>query len=392
MAKGRDRWNLLDLGAVHRVVVKLGSSTLTHPRRGLREEVIGEVAEQVATLAESNGLAFVVVSSGAIASGRKALGLTGRPSLAQKQAAAAVGQPALMEAWSRALGRRGLRVGQVLLAHEDFADRRRFVNARNTFETLIASGVVPVVNENDTVATAEIRLGDNDHLAALVSHLVGADLLVLLTDSDGLYTADPHADPSAVRVPVLERVDEAVLGQAHGVRNGSPGTGGMVAKLQAARLAASCGVPVVIAKGDAERCLEEILAGDDVGTLVLPAQGATPHGRKLWIAAAGRVRGTVTVDEGAARALREEGRSLLPAGITAVSGDFRSGDLVTVLDPEGRPIARGVTGWSRAVAWGMGRRTAELRDLAAMGLEPEVIHRDDLTGLPWSDDAQGGQG
>lgn len=385
------RRELLDVARIHRVVVKLGSSTLTHPRRGLREEVIGEVAEQVATLVEALGLSFVVVSSGAIASGRKVLGLSGRASLAQKQAAAAVGQPALMEAWSRALGRRGLRTGQVLLTHEDFDDRKRYVNARNTFETLLASGIVPIVNENDTVATAEIRLGDNDHLAALVAQLVGADLLVLLTDSDGLFTADPHLDPEATRVPVMDRMDDAALSRAEGTRPDSPGTGGMSSKLLAARMAASLGVPVVITKGDAEGRLEQILAGEDVGTLVPPAEGARPTARKRWIAAAARPRGTLTVDEGAARVLREDGRSLLPAGITAVSGDFRPGDLVTILDSEGRPVARGVTGWPAVdVAAAMGRRTADLGDLVRKGLVPEVVHRDDLTLLPWDDDSKGG--
>jgi glutamate 5-kinase len=383
MRKKIGRRDLLTGDAIHRVVIKLGSSTLTHPRRGLREEVIGEIAEQVATLVESRSLSVIVVSSGAISSGRKVLGLTGRPSLAQKQAAAAVGQPVLMEAWSRALGRRGLRTGQVLLTHEDFADRRRYLNAKNTFETLLASGIVPIVNENDTVATAEIRLGDNDHLAALVAHLVGADLLVLMTDLDGLFTADPHRDPDAVRIPVLDRVDDAALGRAQGTRAGSPGTGGMSSKLQAARLASSLGVPVVITQGDLERRLEDVLAGEDVGTFVIPAAGVRPSGRKLWIAAAGRLRGTLTVDEGAARVLREDGRSLLPAGITAVSGDFRPGDVVAILDPEGQVVARGVSGWpADEVARAMGRRTADLGDLSERGLSPEVVHRDDLTLLP----------
>ncbi len=390
MARKDGRGDLLAGDGIHRVVVKLGSSTLTHPRRGLREEVIGEVAEQVASLIESRGLSFVVVSSGAIASGRKLLGLTGRPSLAQKQAAAAVGQPVLMEAWSRALGRRGLRTGQVLLTHEDFADRRRYVNAKTTFEMLLASGIVPIVNENDTVATAEIRMGDNDQLAALVAHLVGADLLVLMTDSDGLFTADPHKDPGAVRIPLLDRVDEAALGRAHGTREGSPGSGGMSSKLKAARLASSLGVPAVIIRGDIERRMEDVLAGKDVGTYVPPALGVRPSGRKLWIAAAGRPRGTLTIDEGAARVLREDGRSLLPAGITAVSGDFRPGDVVAILDPEGRVVARGVSGWpADEVTRAMGRRTADLGDLAERGLSPEVIHRDDLTLLA-GDEPEGG--
>jgi glutamate 5-kinase len=368
-----------------RVVVKLGSATLTHPRRGLREEVISEVAEQIATLAESRHLLFTVVSSGAIASGRKVLGLSGRPSLPEKQAAAAVGQPALMEAWSRALGRRGLKTGQVLLTHEDFDDRKRYVNAQRTMETLLAAGVIPIVNENDTVATAEIRLGDNDHLAALVTHMVGADLLVLLTDSDGLFTADPHKDPGAQRIPVLEGIGDEMLARVDGPVQGSPGTGGMASKLRAARLVSSWGIPVVIAAGAQERRLEDVLEGRDVGTLVVPGKptnGRTGR-RKMWIATAGRPRGTITVDDGASRVLRESNRSLLPAGITAVSGEFAPGDVVTILDGEGHPIARGVARWPAAeVAKGMGRRTADLKGLIAKGLDPEVVHRDDLTLLP----------
>ena len=384
------RRRLFEDGRIRRVVVKLGSSTLTSPRRGLREEVIGELAEQVATLAAERDVSVVVVSSGAIACGRKALGLKGRPTLPQKQAAAAIGQPALMEAWSRALGRRGRMAAQVLMTHEDFADRTRYLNARATFEALLAAGAVPVVNENDTVATAEIRMGDNDHLAALVAHLVGADLLVLMTDSDGLFTADPHRDPGARRVPVVERIDDDLLGTARGTRADGPGSGGMSTKLAAARLAASYGVPVVITRGDVERRLEEVVQGRDVGTLVLPSEGARPSRRKLWIATARRPRGTLTVDEGAARVLRGEGKSLLPAGIVAVTGDFEPGDVVTILDPEGRPLGRGVCGWSAGdVARGMGRRTGDLGELLAGGLQPEVVHRDDLTLLPPEDGGTG---
>lgn len=382
MDAGEARKRVLDPARVRRVVVKLGSSVLTHPRRGLREEVIGALAEQVATLSERHGLQFVVVSSGAIASGRKALGLVGKLDLAHKQAAAAVGQTALMEAYERAFGRRGKRVGQLLLTHADFDARDRYLNARHTLEALLDLGVVPIINENDTVATQEIRLGDNDHLAALVTLLLPADLLVLLTETDGLYTADPHVDPGAVRLPLVEP-DAEPEAHVEGARAGSVGTGGMASKLGAARLVAARGIPVAIAGGHGEQPLEDLFDGRDVGTLVLPSTSDRQSSRKLWIGHARRVEGTLRVDEGARRALLEGGRSLLPAGVVGVQGEFDAGDVVAIVGPDGQPFARGISNWTHAeVAAGLGRRSTEVRGLLGDEIDPEVVHRDDLMLLP----------
>lgn len=376
------RKRVLDPQRVRRVVVKLGSSVLTHPRRGLREEVIGALAEQVATLSERYGMQFVVVSSGAIASGRKALGLVGKLDLAHKQAAAAVGQTALMEAYERAFGRRGKRVGQLLLTHADFDARDRYLNARHTLGALLELGVVPVINENDTVATQEIRLGDNDQLAALVTLLTDADLLVLLTETDGLFSADPHVDPAAVRLPVIE-ADSRPEARVDGARAGSVGTGGMASKLQAARLVAACGVPVAITCGHGEQPLEDLFAGLDLGTVVLPTVGDRASSRKLWIGHARRVEGTLTVDEGARKALREGGRSLLPAGIVKAEGEFDAGDVVAIAGLDGVPFARGISSWTSAeVAGGLGRKSAEVRAVLGDEIDPEVVHRDNLTLLP----------
>src|SRR3989304_2842163 len=234
---------------IRRIIVKLGSGTLTDASLGLREPPIRSLAGQVAKMRKDRGSDVVVVPSGAIAAGRKKLGMTDRPrTIALKQAAAAVGQTTLMRAYERAFEKRGLKVGQLLLTHEDFENRERYLNAKNTLETLLSRGIVPIINENDTVATEEIRLGDNDHLAALVTQLMGADLLLLLTDSDGLYTRDPHRFPDAKRIPLLAKIDDDIL-RSTGVRGGSVGTGGMGSKLLAARVVTSWGTPVVIADG-----------------------------------------------------------------------------------------------------------------------------------------------
>jgi glutamate 5-kinase len=382
MDAGEVRRRVLDPGRVRRVVVKLGSSVLTHARRGLREEVIGGLAEQVASLSERHGLQFVVVSSGAIASGRKALGLSGKLDVAHKQAAAAVGQTALMEAYERAFRQRRRTVGQLLLTHADFDARDRYLNARHTLDALLDMGVVPIINENDTVATQEIRLGDNDHLAALVALLLPADLLILLTETDGLFSADPHVDPTATRVAVLEAGADPDA-QVDGARAGSVGTGGMASKLHAARLAAARGIPVAIACGHGEQPIEDLFAGKDVGTLVLPTTGERASSRKLWIGHARRVEGTLVVDAGARKALQEGGRSLLPAGVTRVEGEFDAGDVVAIAGPDGLAFARGISGWSSAeVAAGLGRKTAEVRTLLGDEMDPEVVHRDNLTLLP----------
>jgi glutamate 5-kinase len=366
---------------IRRIIVKLGSGTLTDESPGLRETTIRSLAAQVAIISGARGIQVVVVTSGAIAAGRKKLGMAGRPrTVALKQAAAAVGQTTLMRAYERAFEKRGLIVGQLLLTHEDFESRERYINARNTLETLLSRGIVPIINENDTVATEEIRLGDNDHLAALVTQLMGADLLLLLTDSEGLYTRDPHRYPDALRIPILSKVDEDLIRSAGGMHGGSTGTGGMGSKLLAARLVSDWGTPVVIAGVRSRRSILDVLDGRDSGTLILPGGAVKARSRKLWIAHARQPHGTISVDDGAKKVLLEGGKSLLPAGIVGVSGTFRKGDAVSICDRRGRIFARGIVSWgSEQVGRGKGLKSPVVRATLGEDTPAEVVHRDNLT-------------
>ena len=376
---------------VRRVVVKLGSGTVTHPEKGLREPTIRALAAQLSSAWSESGVSFVVVTSGAIAAGRKKLGMAERPrTVALKQAAAAVGQTSLMRAYERAFEKRGRHVAQLLLTHEDFEDRGRYVNARNTLLALLARGIVPIVNENDTVATEEIRLeggggGANDHLATLVTQMIGADLLILLTDSDGLFTKDPHRHPDARRIPLVRDIDDASIRAAVGRHSSSEGTGGMASKIQAARVLSASGVPVVIASGLSRRSILDILGGKDTGTLILPRRTGKLRSRKMWIAYAMNAHGTILVDGGARKVLMDGGKSLLPAGVTGARGRFRPGDAVSIADTRGRVFARGIARWSsEQVERGKGKRSAEVRALLGPETPAEVVHRDDLTILPHS--------
>jgi len=366
---------------IRRIIVKLGSGTLTDASLGLREPTIRSLAEQVAEIRKDRGIEVVVVTSGAIAAGRKKLGMADPPrTIALKQAAAAVGQTTLMRAYERAFERRGLKVGQLLLTHEDFENRERYLNAKNTLETLLSHGIVPIINENDTVATEEIRLGDNDHLAALVTQLMGADLLLLLTDSDGLFTRDPHRFSDARRIPLLAKIDDETIRSAGGRRGGSVGTGGMGSKLLAARVVSDWGTPVVIAGGLSRRSIVDVLDGKETGTLILPQSTAKAPSRKMWIAHARQPHGSILVDDGARKVLLEGGKSLLPAGILGVTGTFRKGDSVSIADRKGRIFARGIASWSREqVDRGMGRKSAEVRSILGEEIPAEVVHRDNLT-------------
>ena len=371
---------------VRRVVVKLGSGTVTDPGGGLRLSTIRALAAQLSSALAADGVSFVVVTSGAIAAGREKLGMTERPrTVSLKQAAAAVGQTSLMRAYERAFEKRGRHVAQLLLTHDDFESRERYVNARNTLLALLARGIVPIVNENDTVATEEIRLGDNDHLATLVTQMIGADLLILLTDSDGLQTKDPHRHRDARRIPVVENLDDASVLAAVGRRGSSAGTGGMASKLRAARVLSSSGIPVVIASGLSRRSILDILEGRDTGTLILPRRTGKLRSRKMWIAYAMNAHGTILVDGGARKVLMEGGKSLLPAGVTGARGRFRPGDAVSIADRRGRVFARGIARWSsEQVDRGKGKRSAEVRTLLGPETPAEVVHRDDLTILPQS--------
>jgi glutamate 5-kinase len=369
------RPHLRVIGPVTRVVVKVGSSLLTEGRQ-LSEPKIDALAEEICAVADQGGLPLIV-TSGAIAAGAGRLQLPRRPrTIPEKQAAAAIGQSYLMWAYEQAFSRRGRQVAQILLTQDDFADRRRFLNAQNTLATLLEHRVIPVINENDTVAVDEIRVGDNDTLSATVACLVGADLLVLLSDVAGLYTADPRHDPAARLVPTVEGIDAALLETARGTSS-SVGTGGMRTKLRAARTVTDFGIPMVIADGRSPDTLRRLLAGGEIGTLFLPAQQRIA-GKKHWIRHTLAPAGDILVDAGAARAILQGGKSLLPAGVTGTSGEFDAGDPVRVVGPDGREVARGLTRYGAAAIAGIrGEKTAKVRCLACYTAD-EVVHRDEM--------------
>ena len=391
---GNSAREIVSSSSVRRVVVKLGSGTVTDPGGGLRLSTIRALAAQLSNALAADGVSFVVVTSGAIAAGREKLGMAERPrTVPLKQAAAAVGQTSLMRAYERAFEKRGRHVAQLLLTHDDFESRERYVNARNTLLALLVRGIVPIVNENDTVATEEIRLGDNDHLATLVTQMIGADLLILLTDSDGLQTKDPHRHPDARRIPVVENLDDASVLAAVGRRVSPEGTGGMASKLRAARVLSASGIPVVIASGLSRRSILDILGGRDTGTLILPRRTGKLRSRKMWIAYAMNAHGTILVDGGARKVLMEGGKSLLPAGVTGARGRFRPGDAVSIADRRGRVFARGIARWSSdQLERGKGKRSAEVRSLLGPETPAEVVHRDDLTILPQSGTSESRKG
>ncbi len=359
-----------------RLVVKIGSVLLVDEATGrIRRDWLDALADDVAA-ARAQGRQVMLVSSGAIAVGRRHLGLTQRSlKLEEKQAAAATGQIRLAHAYQETLARHDITVAQVLLTLEDTEERRRHLNARSTLTTLLGLGCVPVINENDTVATSEIRFGDNDRLAARVAAMVSADTLVLLSDIDGLYTADPKADPAAKHVPEVAQITpeiEAMAGEA------PPGhsSGGMVTKLAAARIAVGAGCRMVIASGRRLHPLKALEEGAEA-TWFLPASGPRTA-RKAWIAGSLKATGELTVDDGVAAALAA-GRSLLPAGVTAVSGRFERGDLVVVRDQSGRELARGLVAYSAAQARRIaGHKSREIEALIGYRGRDEMIHRDDL--------------
>ena len=359
------------------VVVKVGTSSITADSGELDDAAVVKLCAEVAD-ARSDGHEIMVVVSGAIAAGLPALGLHERPDdIRTLQAIAAVGQPRLMERIGAILREHGLVAGQVLLTPHDFGHRSQYLHARETLRRLLDLGVVPVVNENDTVADDEIRFGDNDRLAALVSHLVSADVLVLLTDTPGLFTADPRLDAEASLIDEIVEVDAALEGLAGGTGT-QRGSGGMASKLAAAKIAAWSGVRVVIAAAGADGVVRDAVAGRPVGTAVRARPTRLPS-RKLWIAFALGSKGRVVVDAGARAALTADGRSLLPAGVRAVEGDFVADDAVEVVTDDGMAFAKGLVRYSatalRTVA---GARTADLPE----GAPHEVIHRDDLVVLP----------
>jgi glutamate 5-kinase len=360
-----------------RVVVKVGSSLVTNEGRGLDEEAIGEWCRQLAHLIR-DGREVIMVSSGAIAEGMKRLGWTTRPKAVHElQAAAAVGQMGLAHMYETKLRANGLGSAQVLLTHADLADRERYLNARSTLLTLLKLGVVPVINENDTVVNDEIKFGDNDTLGALVANLVEADALVILTDQKGLFTADPRKDPTATFVHEARAADP-VLERMAGGAGSSLGRGGMLTKILAAKRAAGSGASTVIAWGREPDALIRLAQGDAIGTLLI-AQTQKQQARKQWMADHLQLRGAVVVDDGAAAKVRDEGKSLLPIGMVKVEGDFSRGDVIAVRDQTGQEIARGLANYASSEARLLCRKpSAEFERLLGYAAEPEMLHRDNL--------------
>ena len=360
-----------------RIVIKVGSSLVTNEGRGLDAEAIGQWCEQLAAMAKG-GREVIMVSSGAIAEGMKRLGWRTRPkAIHELQAAAAVGQMGLAQMYETKLRQNGVGSAQVLLTHADLADRERYLNARSTLLTLLQLGVVPVINENDTVVNDEIKFGDNDTLGALVANLVEADALIILTDQRGLYTADPRKDPTAQFVHEAKAGNTALEAMAGGVGS-SICSGGMITKILAARRAAGSGASTVIAWGREPQVLIRLTQGEAIGTLLV-AQTQKMQARKQWMADHLQLRGSVTVDPGAARMVQDSGKSLLPIGMTGVQGDFSRGDVIAVRSAEGIEIARGLANYSSAEARLICRKvSSEFERLLGYTGESEMVHRTNL--------------
>ena len=360
-----------------RIVVKVGSSLVTNEGRGLDEQAIGEWCRQLSALMR-DGRELIMVSSGAIAEGMKRLGWTTRPKeLHELQAAAAVGQMGLAQMYETKLRENGLGSAQVLLTHADLADRERYLNARSTLLTLLAHGVLPVINENDTVVNDEIKFGDNDTLGALVANLVEADALIILTDQKGLFTADPRRDPNATFVHEA-RAGDAKLEYMAGGAGSSIGRGGMITKILAAKRAAGSGASTVIAWGREPDALLRLAQGEAIGTLLI-APTQKQQARKQWMADHLQLRGSITIDDGAVAKLRNEGKSLLPIGMTAVSGDFSRGEVIAILDGQGQEIARGLANYASAEARLLCRKpSTDVESLLGYVAEAEMVHRDNL--------------
>jgi len=360
-----------------RLVVKVGSSLVTDEGRGLDGSAVANWAREIAALRQA-GREVLLVSSGAVAEGMKRLGWTRRPhAMQQLQAAAAVGQMGLAQVYESEFRLHGMQTAQVLLTHEDLADRTRYLNARSTLTTLLALGVVPVINENDTVVTDEIKVGDNDTLGALVANLVEADCLMILTDQPGLYTADPRLDAQATLLEQVRASDPALEAIAGGA--GSPlGKGGMRTKVLAARRAASGGAHTVVAMGREPEVLRRLLAGERLGTLFI-ADTPKLAARKQWIADQLQLRGALLLDAGAVGALLREGKSLLPVGVRTVQGEFARGDVVACLDADAREVARGLINYAASDARRIiGRASGDIASILGFVEEPELIHRSNL--------------
>jgi len=371
-----DRKTLFD--RCRRLVVKVGSAVLTG-ERGLNRVMIHRLSDQMAELRERGRIReIVVVSSGAVASGIRKVGLNERPrTIPQKQATAAVGQGVLMEAWEVAFDKYDLLVAQVLLTTEDLAHRHRYLNARNTLETLLSWGILPIINENDTVVVDEIKFGDNDHLSAMIAGLIGADLVINLTDTQGLYDCDPRVHETARLIPVVHGVDSKTLACATPLP-GSMGTGGMLSKIKAARKCLASGIPMVIAPGKERDILLRLFDGESMGTLFLPRKRIY-QGKKLWLANLPKPVGELVLDQGAVAALQRRGKSLLPIGVREVRGNFGVGSPVRCVDEAGNEIGIGLTNYrSVEIQEIKGHHTEEIERLIGYKHSDEVIHRNNF--------------
>ena len=368
------------LRKVGRIVVKVGSSILASKERGLHRTVFSHLAKDISSL-KHQGYEIILVSSGAIAAGMEKLGFQNRPqTITQKQAAAAIGQSLLMSVYDGYFSRHQQTVAQVLLTHDDLSHRKRFINARNTLLALLKLEIIPIINENDTVAVDEIKVGDNDNLSALIANLIEGDLLIILTDIDGLCDSDPRYNPQAVCIPLIEDVDAGMEGILGGT-GGEWRVGGMVTKIEAARKVSRFGIPTVIARGTREGILQQILSGKEVGTLILP-KARVLSSRKGWIAFHLKPKGEIIVDEGAKKAICQRGKSLLPSGITKVQGAFDRGDSVSCIGPRGKEFARGLVNYNASELDRIkGLRSLQIERTLGFKYSDEVIHRDDLVVL-----------
>lgn len=363
-----------------RIVIKLGTSSLTHENGRLDLGRIEALVRQISDL-HSGGKEVFVVSSGAVAAGMGRLGLSARPkTIPEKQALAAVGQGELMHVYSKLFAEYGQTVAQVLLSRDDALERSRMLNARTALLTLIGMGVIPIINENDVVAVDELKIGDNDSLSAMVASLVDADIVMILSDIDGLFTADPRKDPSAVLVHTVPEITEAIEASCGGAGS-AQGTGGMATKLAAAKIATSSGIPMLIAHSREPGILQRLTAGELLGTLFIARENAH-HFRKRWLSFGAKPLGSITVDQGCEKSLVAGGASLLPAGITAVDGAFAEGDAVRILSAKGREIARGLVNYgSEDLRKIMGLRTEDISPVLGGKPYDEAVHRDHLAVL-----------
>lgn len=373
----REKYQTLIANA-QKIVVKVGTSTLTHKNGKLNLEQIERLVRQLSDL-HNQSKEIVLVSSGAIGAGMGKLNLEERPkTIPEKQAVAAVGQGILLHIYEKMFSEYGQTTAQLLLTKADLEHRQRFLNARNTLLTLLRLGVIPIVNENDTVAFEEIKFGDNDTLAALVGTLIDADLVILLTDIDGFYDGDPRKNSDAKRISVVETIDARIVSLAGSVGS-KLGSGGMATKISAAGIAVNAGIPLMIAHGAEPGVIRRLIGGEDIGSLFLPIE-MKPHLRKKWIAFGSHVNGIVQVDDGAKEALLHKGKSLLPGGVVAVEGKFAAGDVITLMDVHGKEFARGITNYSwEELNKIKGRKTKEICPILGYKDFDEVIHRDNLT-------------